>query len=268
MRYSPSPQVNTPFLNELVRLMSNGPPAELVLRRYERQAEQLFHTDRPEWGWVAHAAVAALAWDASTALEMCSKGAQAVGSNPEVLANFAVSLKHLNEFEAALQYARQATEASPVNGFALRHHVGALLQLGRWSDALAMAERYVGRVGNEQAQNIPEIVDMFRSWMSCLGDGGVSERQVQLELAQCWAVLRENRIRCGQLLVSCDENPEGGAPTMVLRLTFVGEIEDEMRLGALLAQRLSRLESWDPTRLSVDFEYVEQFEHEDADATV
>jgi hypothetical protein len=266
MSYQPSPAADTSFLNELAAMMlTQAEPDPSIARSFRAKAEQLLKTPDPQTVWVGRAAVAAYEWDIPQVRDIVRRARLAVGNNPDVLINLGVSLEHVVAVEEAHELARAAHLVDPLDVFCFTHRANTLTFLGRWSEAHAVAEQFVSRVGRDQAGPALEIFNRMSSYSDLLVKTGVNEKQVQLELAKALEVFREMRIRNGGQRVFFEEGPYGGAGTLGIRLLFNGDIDLEIRLGAALASRLRKLPGWDPTKLSVDFECLQL---EDADITV
>ncbi|MDB5953838.1 hypothetical protein [Ramlibacter sp.] len=261
---TPRPEVDSQILDEISGLMEHGRPDELTLRRLDRRAEQLMRTDRPDLGWVARAAVAAFAWDVGAVEDISRRARQAFGRNAVQIANLSVSHKHVNLMDQAVEYAREATEIAPGDATIMDHLLQGLALSGRWSEALAISREFIQRVGPTHAGPVAtEIEAAFPMRLDWLAQAGVSEEQLQFELREAWAAMREAQVRSAGEQSWFEEDWEGGSGTFCVRIQFPGDIDLEMRLGSLLGPRLAQLPHWDPTRLSVDFAY----HREDADAT-
>jgi tetratricopeptide (TPR) repeat protein len=258
----PRPAVDTRFLEQIgIAIASGEAPQPLAVKRFERQIEQLRHTDRPELVWVGRLSLAALTWDSARAFEVARAARAAAGANGQLLANIALAFEQMNEMDAALEYAQLAVNASPTYRFAVANRIHVLLALGRWSEAIRATDEYVALVGSSQVD--PTLVDDTRPRLAGIAAAGVTESQVQQELALCWAVLRERQVRHRRMTSYNEQDPESGSELFVVRIEILGDIEREMELEEQLAPRLAALPGWDPTRLSVGYTYAVQ-EYADA----
>jgi hypothetical protein len=220
--------------------------------------------------WFGRVWLAALAWDGARAKEVAQEALEAIGPDPVAITNVAIGLQWVCEMDDAVKYTSAVINVHPGNVIAASNHVLGLYLTGRWTEAAHFSDKFVQRIGNEQLRALQGgsgILDLhvnIPARLKGLDVGGVSEQRVQRELAACWAVLRERRVRLRYLETTSEEDPDSGAALFVVNVCVTGNIELELELEAALGSNLLACEGWDPSTLAVGFKYVGEG---DADAS-
>jgi hypothetical protein len=218
------------------------------IRRLEHDAQKLEHADLAQ-AYTVRAAIAALQWNIDDARYWTEKACIASAS-VTVRRNASVTFRHLNQCGTSGEYAVQALKLSPLNREDVEQAVGMLACAGRLSEALEIDREYRQRVPAEpplrlDTEQLTGILDELK----------LPERQLQLELQAAMDVLTKERMRHKGVVFESSTEPDGGA-MFTARVQFCGDIDTEMKLESRLAHLLADMSSWDPSRLSVEFEYV------------
>jgi hypothetical protein len=259
------PQVDVAHLDEVGMYMSrNEPvPADLILK-CRRNGEALLKTEDAAWGWTTVVACAAAAWDVDEAQRLARNAINAIGDHPVLLANLSVSFKHLCRVDLAVQYSSLAHKLVPHEAGFVLCYCDDLFMLGQFSRGLhvaSSANRLTGSANDKES--VQHLVGLFQRVVADLDFAAVSESQVQSEVALALQVMAETRNRYDGCHMSRDDDPEDGSCSLAFNVDFFGSLEDELRLGSLLAPRLSDLPKWDPCSLNTGFAYQLREQHAD-----
>jgi hypothetical protein len=253
------PQVDEASLGamgSLMRLNESVPPD--LVAKCRRAGEALLHTqDASSWGWTTLVACAAAEWKVDEALRLSEQAIRALGEDPALLCNLAVSFKHLSRVDLAARFSALAFQHAPQSEYAVKCHLDDLFFLGQISDGLRIArvasERDFSGDGNG---TIEGFLTVFQRASDDLQRASVDERQLQFELSAALQVMADAKQRYDQTTLECEEDPEDRSSSMYVEIRFLGSFEDEMALGAALAPRLAQLPGWDPCRLNTGFKYM------------
>jgi tetratricopeptide (TPR) repeat protein len=253
------PQVKVECLEELQRIIDrNERPTDFEVARFRKQANDAISTDRPWIGWVMRSALEAALWNPEAALDVVQRAEKAVGRNSDALGNLAISLKHLCLMDRALTLMQRAHAIDPLDPRTLGHLAGILYALGMMEDATALVREYLRLAGpSGDASAKTSLIELERV-NEGLKRANIPEARLREECSIALEVLRAAKTRWLILEIEFQTDPDSGEEALLARYTFHGDIEHEMRLGAMLAERLAETENWNPTKLSVDFAYVER----------
>ena len=228
-------------------------PTAFDLRRLEADAQKLENADRAE-AFTVRAAIAALRWDVVDARFWSEKACLSDASSTTRM-NASVTFRYLNELDLATDYALEALRLAPLDVDAAQHAVGLLMVSGRLNEAMQNFIEHHRKAGSEATLD-PAVHAVAR----LLEAAGIGEEQLRAEINAGMRVLSAAKIRhrCVQYEVSAE--PDGGAVAAV-KIQFVGDLETEIRLESELAHKLADMPSWNPAKLSVEFEYETEEDH-------
>jgi hypothetical protein len=238
---------------ERLHLFMRDPPTPFDIRRLEADAAKLENSDRSEASTV-RAAIAALRWDVSDARRWSEKACLSDGSATTRI-NASVTFRFLNQLEIASEYALQAYRLAPLDVEVAQHTVGMLSSAGRLREALECFTDYLAKVGSGASWDL-DVAQL----VSVLDASNISEAQLRSEVMAAMGILTDARIRYSNVQYEVATEPDGGY-AIAAKVQFVGDIDTEIRLESALAHKLADMPEWDPTRLSVEFEYLTEDDH-------
>ena len=231
-----------------LKLFMNVPPTPFDLKRLEQDAKQLENAS-PSEAHTVRAGICALKWDANGAAFWSEKACLANGG-ATTRSNASVTFRYLNDLSRAIQYAHQAVKTAPLDRGGVLHLAALLVSAGRVAEAVAVRNEYLHRVPDgPPLENGPERISGF------FDELGIREDQVHEEIAAAMLVLSEDRVRYDDVEYESDYEPDG-AGLLVVKVKFRGDLAAEMRLESRLAQKLADMPRWNPSKLSVEYEYV------------
>ncbi|HYE70814.1 MAG TPA: hypothetical protein VD932_04745 [Aquabacterium sp.] len=260
------PQIDTASLREMSRLMvMNLPvPGELIAK-CRRAGQNLVRGDDPHWGWTTLVACAAAEWDVAEAERLAKNAIDALGPGESLLCNLSVSFKQLCRLDLAVAHSERAYRQSPNDVLAIHAYVDDLFILGRFREGAAVTRRAAHLTDpgpHEEGESIEELTHTFQNVVDDLEEAGVEEERLRTELTLAIGVLREARLRYLGARIKREADPESGGFSIVAEVQLMGSLEDELRLGAMLAPKLAEHAQWDPCSLNTGFFCMQR---EDAD---
>jgi hypothetical protein len=229
-------------------LFLTGPaPTKFDIRRFESEISALENVDKAE-AFSARAALYALQWDVKSAVSWSDRAILVSGESKNFV-NAAITMRYLNRPDLGVSYALRAMDLAQLDQEAHNVGVSLLASDGQLTEAVLRTnefERRLGKMGALKFQTAP--------FLETLQKIELPESRVQKETRAAMQVLTSERIRHSAVTYERAPEPDGGLMLSVI-VSFVGSIEDELRLEAQLAQVLCLDPEWDPCRLSVEFQH-------------
>jgi tetratricopeptide (TPR) repeat protein len=260
MTFGPVPLVDfNNFLDDITAYLSNDVgPTEFQVKQLRAKAANIKKTSMAELGAVAESSIEALLWNSNRVLEIAENGLRVYGESVLLLANFAVSCRHVNLLEEAMAYTRRAHDIDPHDVAVLRSLVEYCFGTGRLSDAAQILSTFLFRSGENSdfREDAKGLFELAKAQLNALQLANVSEERFQRELTTALKVLRDCKVRAQLTSLREVADPDGDR-AIEAAFMFRGDIAQELRLGAILANELGELEEWDPNTLSVSFVYSE-----------
>lgn len=224
--------------------LRDAPPDPFTSRALAKQADALQVVDAPEAS-VAKAALAALNWDAD-GVNYWVDNALALDSSVHTLTNSAVSVRYANLFHREASLLAQAARLAPVDPIVMTAYLDALLYCGQLETA-AQVYRAAIALGTDIDAHVRDT-SLFHAGVS---DLGIAPERLAFEVDAAVEILTSSRRRVRELYAEVDRDQDGGR-TLVLRFAFHGDLADELRLEAALAELLAERPGWNPVKLSIE----------------
>lgn len=252
--------IATDLLAELAELINGDvQPDRFTMLRLDRAAESLRKVD-PAGGCIAKAGVAVLSWDYAECRHWVANSLH-FDSGVDGLFNASVSLEKLNLMEEALVYLERAYEMAPKNTEVVARYLHGLNSVGRLKEAAKIVEECLEQE-MQLPRGIPNLIDITRF----CEEFDISLERIQFELSAALGVLTNNKKRARYLQHRVFTDHDGES-SFIMKVGFVGDLQDELRLEAELAPILAEEPGWDPCLLSTEFHYASK-KIENADETV
>lgn len=227
----------------------NRQPSEIELLSLKRDANKLMQSDAAA-AYLALAAIATFAWDIETINQQIDK-AMRLKCDVVTLLNAALTLRVVNQRSEAANYALRALELAPNDKDVVDRTVKHLYNMGFLNKAHEIVQSR--KRMNLELDDLQETLDQSNR---CLVEVDVSEEQLQKEIALALDVLTKKKIRLVDLLYEKFFFHDDGEFCLIIRLNFYGDLETEIELDCLLADRLIDLPEWDLSKLSIQFHHL------------
>ena len=225
-------------------------PDPFTISRLLRSADGLQRVDAAEASMVK-AAIAALQWDAEECRHWVNNAVRLDGGL-ETLHNAAVSFENQNLMDEALVFIVRAYEMAPQNPKVVRRAVHGFYGAGMLAETAKLIQE-----ATAQGIDLGEDVPMAEGICSFCNAHGISLDRLQFEHNAAMRVLTQAQKRASYLEheVFLDHD---GEKTLVMKVGFIGSLQDELHLEAALAPVLAEEPGWDPNLLSTEFHYSAQ----------
>lgn len=233
-------------------LESQNEPVEFELRHLWAEAEKLANADVSQAS-IVKAAVCVFR-NKQDDVYYWNENALKNNASTTTLLNAAVNLRLLGQFGEAAKLAMRALEIAPQNPSVVLLGCEALALSGRLSDGIKAFES-MNEITGEVQEDLQELQNRLRD----LELAGVTEQQLQREIALANQVAMENGIRLSRVDTQTYQTHDDPIQVIV-GMRFKGDIHREIELEEKLASKLSELEDWDPLKLNVEFRYLKPHE--------
>lgn len=234
------------LFGEVTALFDSGTRATVFeLKRLWNDADKLQKVDASEAS-VVKSALAAYEWNAVESRRWLNN-AISLRKSAITYLNAAATMRVLNDFGGARDYARLAANLAPNDAEVVFQAVGCFVGSGRLSEAYELALPFKGR-SETLTTSCTEIEDLQRK----LSEIGVSEAEVsrEIDIASMIAISNKVRIHDSQFRWAVDTD---GSKCLYIPMLFFGSIDSELKLEQELAVALLEEDGWNPMKLSVEF---------------
>lgn len=239
--------------NDLLRYITTASKhdagfSDFERRRLMRGADQLARVD-PCAAFMTRAAIAAIDWELQD-VQLNTQKSLYLDRSARNLVNASLTYRLVNQIDMAAQLGVEALEANPMDEEVRERALTYLTWSGRWGHALTLRKR-----AQEHHWPLePAHID-YSVFLQALQHRGVPQARLESELAAAYEVLRTNRRRVQsmgfELVVS-----EDGQESVLIELSFIGDMDDELRMESQLAQVFVDQPGWNPGALSVELRYT------------
>lgn len=257
MTFGPRPQVDGAFLDELASFFDrNEQPSPDTIAACRRRGEALLNTEDAAWGWVTLVACASASWDREQGIALAERAIAAIGPNPTLMCNLAVSFKHMNQIELSHHYSSWAFSIAPYYPEAVKCFCDDLMMLGKVSQGLETVRTSISLKASEEDEKlIAKFAARFETVQTAMESSKISEHQLGMELDAAFQTLYETRTRYSDFRLYAEDEVEEGGVSLTATIRFIGDLDEEFRLAALLTSKLSNMPEWDPCSLNTSFLY-------------
>lgn len=237
--------------NEIIRdinlLMRLENPPELNVKRLAKDAERLENANINK-ALIAQSAVAALMWDGADALDLVQRAIRNSNDHVDTI-NGAVTLTNVNDVINAKIIIDKIVDMAPTDQSVFCKSIGIYLANGDLSGA-ARIYRNAQQFGTVDITNTTDAVAAHEAASQL----GITESKIRNEMSLAFKVLTGARLRFTSLDIDViDQTGNAEALSFVVHCTA----RDQGTLSNIerkLAVELSKIESWDPRVLSIEFD--------------
>lgn len=236
--------------------LTDKEPDAFTSRLMFKEADAL-QSIEPDSASMVKAGIAAANWDHEKAAYWIDNALR-LDRGTQTLQNAALTFKQLNQFDLSCECALQALALAPTVKELVNDAISCLIYTGRFNEA---SEHF--RMATQE--NITLEKDIFdpADFVQVMKKLGLSEQRLCFELKAAYSALSQNNRRSRQLIATVSHDPDGGA-SLLLSIGFFGNLTDEMKIEADLAQALGEEPGWNPCVLATELNYLAQDAHQHA----
>jgi hypothetical protein len=226
---------------------------EWELRSLSSEAEKLAKVS-PVEASIVKAGIAVLKWDHE---QVCYWASNAVRLDPniETKLNASMLLRLIGDTLGAADYAEQAISLAPNNVEKIVLGADAFIFDGRLQSCLSILRSLPAGI-----DVVERAIGEIQSHVISIQKSGVTEQQVQAQLRIATRLATSRKVRILGLQMFGSTDPLDGIHSFVIEVVFLGSLQEELELEDALAEELSKIENWEPSRLSIEFKYQKEDE--------
>lgn len=225
--------------------ISSEPVSDFAVAQMKREAEKLQGVDAVEAS-IVKSGIAAFLWNADEA-NYWVRNAISLRESTVNYHNASVTMRALNDFEAARDYSLASYRCAPNSADTASKAISTLMMSGNFSDALAIAIPHVGSMSE-----IAEVAEEIESLQQAMGAIGITEDRIKKEMQAAFKVAANRKVRVKTVGHNIVSDPDGGLG-IYIPIVFIGDFSTENALEDDFASILVDDPEWDPVKLSIEF---------------